>query len=239
MVESIAQKGRGGGDKPVQKVKSDIVFCIDVSSSMIPCIDGVKENIRRFVEKIQSDPELNIEVRLGFLGHDSDHSAINFYLKEFTQDTEEFKRALTGLANENSEANLPALDWSLDFPWNRDAHKFVILFTDEPVEGGWDPAASRAKIEDLKNKIRDIGASVYLATFTGAEYSEYLDIAATDKCAHIPIAGYEDFEGAQFLAILEKLAKRVSTGSRGIANVQKPVEKDIYKVRPIATVTKK
>ena len=239
MVQGIDTKGKGAGDKPIQKAKSDVVFCIDVSDSMVPCIDGVKDNIKEFVERIESDPKLNIDVRLGFLGHTSDHSTINFYIKDFTQDTEEFKRALTGLTNENSEANLPALDWSLDFPWQREAHKFVILFTDEPVEGGWDPSASRAKMEELKKKIKDLGASVYLATFHGPEFSEYPSIASTDRCEHIPISGYDEFKGAHFPALMNKLAMKVSTGSRQVVNVQKPVEKDIYKVRSIASVIKK
>ena len=218
--------------------QSDIVFCIDISDSMTPCIEGVKNNIKNLIETIENDPEISIDWRLGLLAHSSDHVTIDFWIKDFTTDVEDFKRAVTSLTVGSSEANLPALDWSLDFPWRTEAHKFVVMFTDEPVDGGWDPAKSKSKIPELSKKIQDIGASVYIVSFDSPEYSDYLEIAKTDKCDFISVSDYNGFEGAEFDKMLEKIGNKISTGSRGIVKNQGVVQKDIYGVSSIANINK-
>lgn len=239
----ISPKGRGdgpGGD-PVARAKSDIVFCIDVSGSMTPCIDGVKQNIQDFIAKIENEPGVSIDWRLGFLGHQSGHGEdMTFFIREFATDVGAFRNALSGLGVSNSEANLPALDWCLDFPWRADAHKFIILFTDEDVDGGWEPEKSRARLGDLKAKIKAAGASVNIVSFLDQpSFHDYKEIASVDKCVAISVPGHDGFQTAQFPDLMAKLAKKISTGSRGAVNKQRPVEKDLYKVQPFVRIVKK
>lgn len=226
------------GQKQKAIIKSDIVFCIDASDSMIPCIEGVKNNIKNFVEKIKTYSEAQIEVRLGFIAHNSDHETITFYIKEFTSDPEDFKNCLSKLTTQSSEANMPALDWALDFPWERNAHKFVILFTDEPIDGGWEPELSRSKIPELKQKIDDLGVTFFLASLQGPEYADYGQFVDGDRCFGVWLSDYHEYEGATFQKLLEKLGKTVGIKSMGQVAMQKPMKKDIYGVKSIANIIK-
>ncbi len=48
---------------------ADVVFCLDASDSMKPCIDGVKTHISSFLEGLKSDRQRNWDVRFDFLAH--------------------------------------------------------------------------------------------------------------------------------------------------------------------------
>ena len=43
---------------------ADIVFCLDASSSMAACIEGVRNNIVRFVDVFRKTPNRQWNVRL-------------------------------------------------------------------------------------------------------------------------------------------------------------------------------
>ncbi|MCJ7525896.1 MAG: VWA domain-containing protein [Candidatus Aminicenantes bacterium] len=213
--------------KMKQMAKTDIVFCIDISGSMEPCIAGVKQNIHGFIDLIEKDPEVTIDWRLGFLAHIS----LGFFVREFTTDVQEFRRALDSLQTGGDEANLPALDLCLDFPWRSDAHKFVIMFTDEGVATGWEPEQSRSKVDQLMKKIMDIGASVYIIAIDAPESDDYRRIATANKCRFIGIPASSNFKVVNFDEMLAKLGKSVSTGSRGIVSSQQSVMNDLYGVK--------
>ncbi len=48
---------------------ADIVFVIDTSRSMAPCIEGVKRHISTFVDVFKSDPSNTWDLRLDFVAH--------------------------------------------------------------------------------------------------------------------------------------------------------------------------
>ena len=48
----------------VEKRQADIVFCIDSTASMKPCIDGVKQNLHEFVSGLQTTAAVDFRVRL-------------------------------------------------------------------------------------------------------------------------------------------------------------------------------
>ena len=51
------------------KQSADIVFVLDASKSMEPCINAVKENIVDFTKVFQDDPNNMWDIRLDFLAH--------------------------------------------------------------------------------------------------------------------------------------------------------------------------
>jgi len=128
---------------------ADIVFLLDASGSMSPCIEAVKKNIGKLLEFFKSDAQNAWDVRLDFLAHSSwEHlyqlqslSLSGCELAEaiykahaaagnsfFTKDVAEFQSALAQVKTQGDETTLVALDIALDFPWRpaETCHRAVI-----------------------------------------------------------------------------------------------------------------
>jgi hypothetical protein len=236
MPQSIIQSD-GKQGQPQRKILSDIVFTIDVSASMSPCIEGVKKNVIDFIGGLQKESAAPIDYRLGLLAHTWNGANILFFKKDFSSDLDDFRKAVTSLSTGVDEANFPALDWSLDFNWRKAAHKFILMFTDEPIDGGWEPSASRDKINELTEKIRNLGASVYLASFNQPGYEDYQFIGSTDKCEFIPVGDYANYDRVEFKKLMEKLGKTVGQNSQGRVDEVAAIRQDIYGVKSIVQLT--
>ena len=61
--------------KPSTKGVVDVVFCLDASGSMEPCIDGVRRNVGAFIDGLGGDRNRSIDCRLDFLAHSCDEAA--------------------------------------------------------------------------------------------------------------------------------------------------------------------
>ena len=65
--------------KIIKKYLVDIVFCIDVTASMKPCIDGIKENITYFIKQLEDG---NLDFQLALIGYRDLHdTAISDIMK--------------------------------------------------------------------------------------------------------------------------------------------------------------
>ena len=218
--------------KIIEKVKTDIIFCVDISDSMMPCIEGIEQNIKKFLNTIEDNQNIKIEWRLGLLGHQyiPNDNVVQDYGLAFTFDIDSFLSKLGSLKAHVGwdEANLIAIDMCLDYSWERNAHKFVIMFTNEPVETGWNPEDSIEKIDELMQKIQDLGVSLQIVSFKGEEFNLYRKIASVDKCHYIAIEGNNDFNGVGFDKLMEKIGQSVNSCSRGVVSKQKIVKKNIF-----------
>jgi hypothetical protein len=52
---------------------ADVVFVVDASRSVEPCIEGVKRHVSGFIEVFRDDPNHTWDLRLEFVAHD-DHA---------------------------------------------------------------------------------------------------------------------------------------------------------------------
>jgi len=211
---------------------ADIVFCIDASGSMEPCIEGVKKHIQKLLDGILSNPQLSyLDWRLGIVAHDS----TNFFILDFTNNLSRFKEALKKITSGGNEFTLPALDWCLDFNWRDNAHKIIILFTDEPLEGGEEPEFQRSKIKELFEKIITLKAMVY---FVGPDCPEYRDIQKLPKCIFEPIEEHSDFFNIEFDKVMERIGKTLSGSIVYSQQAEKhKVNNDIYNIKDKITIT--
>lgn len=119
-----------------QKGIADIVFCIDFSPSMRGCIDGVKEHISTFVKSMEaSDPNKAIDWRIAFVGY----SSSEFLVCPFTKDAAEFADKLANArASRSDEFTAGAIDYCLsEMDWRPTANRFLVVFTDETLKGGY------------------------------------------------------------------------------------------------------
>ncbi len=207
------------------KASADIVFCIDSSGSMSPCIEGVKNHIESFITGLISNPQFDLDWRLGIVSYDYEV----FRILEFTEDIERFRSALQKIEAGGDELTFPALDWSLDFPWRPHAHKIIVLFTDEPLEDGDDPDYQRSKMDLLFEKIVKLRCMVY---FVGPSCEEYEKIATLPRCYFEPLEQHEDFFKIGFDKVLERIGKTISQSiSYQGQSTSEYVPKDIYGIK--------
>src|ERR1700749_4002607 len=96
------------------KTQADIVFCIDATGSMDPCIESVKDGIYAFVEGLQSAASVDFRLRLIAYRdrHDPDCGR-PWHINDFTDSVEEFRSHLEEVAadggGENPESTIDAL----------------------------------------------------------------------------------------------------------------------------------
>jgi len=211
---------------------ADVVFCLDASGSMSPCIDGVRRHIIDFLSGIRSNNQLSWDLRLDFvayaasgdqpwkrfpgLGHRSvfhDELLEPLYLgrqgRFFTTDTREFQTALERVEAGGDEATLVALDFALDFPWRdgRSCHRAVIVMTDEPFESGAYEAEQKARLQELITKIQKLRVMLFLIAPDSPVYNE---LAQVDRSEYEVVDGGDGLAGVDFGAALAYIGKSLS-----------------------------
>ena len=216
---------------PARKV--DIVFCLDTSDSMKPCIDAVRANIARLVGQLR---QANFDWRLDFVAHHisgrnargglvisneslrgSSFSMLyggarpNF----FTDDVEEFKRGLQALEIAGDEDMLMALDFALDMPFGsaNETQRVIVLISDEPFETN-EPSAfeeARKKVDSLKKKIQDRHVTL-LAIMPIREGGVAESLAEVDRADFTPVEeGNLGLKDIDMMALFRQLGKTIST----------------------------
>jgi len=134
-------RGQGQG-RPV-----DIVFILDVTESMQPYIDAVKQNVISFAEDLARN---NRDYRLGLVTFEdyvvSGASDCNCpYSKKMTSNVQEFTQWVGSLhaggGGDIPEDQLDALAYASTFPFRPEAQGIVILITDAPDHHAGDGSA--------------------------------------------------------------------------------------------------
>lgn len=116
---------------------ADIVFCIDATASMDPCIKGVIEGLTVFADGLQSAG--NVDYRLRLIAYRDRHDprcGVKWDITNFTKSVDEFKGWLSGLRGKGGggleESTLDALYEALHSDWRESpAHKTVVCLTDD------------------------------------------------------------------------------------------------------------
>lgn len=183
---------------------ADIVFCIDASGSMKPCLDAVCENIERLLEGLQSDAQTTWDVRFDFLAFHDSKDGVHWYRSVamescpliesiyrngpgkstlFTKDLAAFKAGLKGIAVEGEEQQLLALDIAMDYPWRPSdgCHRVVVLLTDEPVETGVAVDSQTAKVDALIAKAMDKRIKLFVIA---PESEAFYRLSSADRCEY-------------------------------------------------------
>lgn len=181
---------------------ADIVFCIDASGSMQPCIDAVRDNIEKLLEGLQSDVQTTWDVRFDFLAFHDSKDGVHWYRSValqasslvdavykgggsglFTKDLAAFKAGLKAIEVEGEEEQLLALDIAMDYPWRPSdgCHRVVVLLTDESVETGVFVEQQKAKIDALIAKAMDKRIKLFVVA---PESDGFYRLAAADRCEY-------------------------------------------------------
>jgi len=219
---------------------ADVVFCLDASASMRPCIEEVCKHIDSFLAGLKAGGQFTWNLRFDFIAHRGstsgqlDNIALfttqSIYYPEawyplykdnlqnakfFTSDIGEFKNALNRVNPEGDEAPLVGLDFCLDLPWrpSETCHRVVILMTDEPFETGIAKDWQKSKLQKIIDKIIALRVMLYLV----APQSEFFDsLAAVPKCEYTPVDITGDgLASVNFAKVLEFIGRSVSKGGQG------------------------
>ena len=210
----------------------DVVFCLDASGSMAPCIEAVRTNLDAFLDALGGDANRKIECRLDFLAHScgEDGGLVRsqslrkngadliqaLYGQSpqpaafFTADRDAIRKGLKEVTVYGDEAMLIALDMALDFPWRPQAgcHRVVVLLTDEPLEANAIWPAQQTKLDAIIDKVQKLGVKLYLV----GPASKGLDtLAEADKCLYQKSTQtYDGLGSIDFSKVLGQIGKSVS-----------------------------
>ena len=219
------------------KGTADIVFCIDASASMQPCIDALRTHIGAFLEGLKTANYSQWDWRMEFIAHNSSESHL-FHRSHaysdvwdllhalypqgadgqggtpggalFTTDLERFKTSLGTVEVRGDEAPLVALDFCLDLPWRpaRDCHRVVILLTDEAFETGVRQAWQRPMLAEIQQKLMALRVMLFIVA---PESDVFTELAAVDKCEYQVVESTGDgLATVNFRKILGYIGKSIS-----------------------------
>ncbi len=222
----MQQQSTGSSQAKVKGV-ADIVFCIDATQSMEPCIDGVKKNIETFISNLKTDSQTPVIWRAKIIGYRdcklTDYPAFEGLDNKLGDDVSELKNQLDSLkALGGGDMNESTLDViykvikSTDWKPLGEAHRFIIVFTDAPPIPEMDPGTVEPgeprDAQNVKNLL--FMQKIQLHLFS-PEDPVYKELSSVPKAMHYKHSK-DDLANADFNDILSSLAKTVSKASVGV-----------------------
>lgn len=227
---------------------ADVVFCIDASASMQPCINSVRTNLASFVDGLKTDQQVEWDLRLDFVAHCASASTSGAVYRHrslhndecwealyktsqggrfFTNDRNEFRNGLARIAVQGDEAALVGLDFALDFPWREavGCHRVIIMLTDEPLEQGVEVDTQKKLLSSLIEKIQTLHVMLFLIA---PESPGFEKLSETDKSEWEVVANLGDgLAGVDFRKVLGYIGKSVSK-SNVQQSLPKPVKRGLF-----------
>lgn len=216
---------------------ADVVFCLDASESMAPCLDAVRKHLTDFLAGLKSHTQQTWDLRVDFVAHragESPDGGILFQMRSlyekdllgvqyldrnrqgrfFTQDLAEFSRGLQQVEVTGDETPLVALDFCLDFPWREavSCHRVVIMLTDEPFETSAGQDFQQAQLHKLIDKIHASRVMLFIVAPDSAVFSQ---LAAADRSEYevVDVMG-DGLARVNFAQLLHGIGKSISVSTQ-------------------------
>ena len=222
----------------------DIVFVLDVTESMQPYIDAVKQNVIAFAQDLQSNSR---DYRLGLVTFEdyvvSSYPDCNCaYRNAFTSDVKQFTDWVgtlhAGGGGDIPEDQLDALAYAAKFPFRPEAEGIIIIVTDAPPhhdgdgsadsahdQAFWDHHTRGQQVTDLTGtKVADLmkknGLTLYGVVpppFIAPEYQEIVD--ATHGRSYNIIT-----EEGRFASLVREIGHSIATEYSLTYRTPRPIE---------------
>lgn len=211
------------------RTQADIVFCIDATGSMEPCIDGVIDHLYDFVDGLQSAANVDFRLRLiAFRDRHDPDCGTPWHIEEFTSSTEEFKDQLgqvvaTG-GGDDPESTLDALYLAIHSRWRSSrTHKTIVLLTDDDTHLTLHPSTYARPDNDIRRVIQDFQTLRHVMLFMVVpEYPAYRQLERAMKDADRKIIAsfvppdderYQGLAAVQWGPLMSVLGQTVSKTS--------------------------
>lgn len=191
---------------------ADIVWVLDKSGSMNDIIQAVENNVAQFATDLATSGQSPVKsLRLGLVTHDVEGRA-EVWGADFAETHEEFVGNLTGAPSGGNEYGVSAIERALQFPWRDNCRRYILCITDEPAQGGHDPAGQAALIASVIEGIK--GKHIYFLGF-GPNCPDYEQIGLVPGCdytACIPsTSDHGALTGLGFQKALQGLAATITS----------------------------
>lgn len=188
---------------------ADVVFVVDSSGSMSDILAGLKQHITDFVKDLLSSAQSTVsDVRMGLVTHDV-NSREAAQSADFVTSAQSFEQLVSNAPNGGTEFGLPAIDLALDFPWRTKCRRYIVFFTDEPVDGGHDPAFQRSRLQELCQKMA--GLHVHLLGI-GPKCPSYEKVGKTPGSDYHPEQDRDKLRRPDMKETLIGLSKTITNG---------------------------
>jgi hypothetical protein len=214
-----------------ENLNVDLVFVIDTSISMAPCIEGLRLHLRELIKPMQG---YVANIRFGIVGLSASsfkgeivytpqtlaggiesipwlYRASNQY-NFFTDNPDEIIARLDSLEVAGNEDNLVALDIALDHPFGPSStHKRVVaLFSDEKIETGIPRPGITDQIPALIEKLH----ARKIKLFCAMPYSPAIQHLSEANGSEIDDIGEGNgFADVDFKLLLSQMGKSISVAS--------------------------
>jgi len=209
----------------------DVVFVIDTSDSMGPCIGQLRQHLGAFFQPLQG---FSYKVSFGLVGlkvmrgvetgasfysqsymQGSDFGALYAQATHdefFTQDSAQVLKRLNELETGGDEDNLLALDLALDHPFGPVAttKRVVALFSDEPLETGINGSSTLHFIPKIIDKIH----ARRIKLFCAMPYSDAAQALSEANGSEIEdVVNGDGLASVDFNVLLAQMGKSISVSS--------------------------
>ena len=224
MDSTITQKD----EKRKAKGAADIVFLIDATLSMTPCIEGIKESLKRFADSLSSyeyAQAMNLDWRAKVVPYrDFNCDGEPIYLDNaFTTDINDLKAQIAGIRVEGG-GDIPesALDGlylvTNKTDWRPKVHRFILMFTDadthEELHDSNVPVNADRSLSTVAMALATTRVKIHAVTPETSNYKTLAKIPGSQfewaSSAGDAASVYEGLRNMDLGAVLERMAKTIT-----------------------------
>jgi hypothetical protein len=209
----------------------DIVFVLDASESMRPCIQGLVTNLNQMIRPLQG---FEFKVRVGLVamsvgvgdggapiyrmetlagdGVDALRAIYSQNQNLLSENTSRFAEKLNSLSLGGDEDHLLALDCAFDFPFGpvSTTRRVVALFSDERIEDGMVGPEQLAMVDALVDKLAARKIMLFAAL---PESPALVQLGCAEGCQIETVAGGNGLSNVNFSKLLAQMGKTISVAS--------------------------
>jgi hypothetical protein len=209
----------------------EVVFVLDSSESMRPCIQGLIQNLDQMLRPLQG---FQFNVRVGLLalsvgkapsgdrvfnmvtlagdGVDAIHAIYQGGGRLFSETPDDFSARLRSLELGGDEDHLLALDCACDFPFSPTSktRRVIALFSDEKIEDGLLDSSSLRMLDKIVDKLSARRILLFAAL---PESPALMELGSAEGCQIEPVRGSDGLASVDFRKLLSQMAKTISVSS--------------------------
>ncbi len=209
------------GMKPAKvKGKADVVFCIDVTGSMEPTIEGVKSHVASFVEGLKEQANLSLDWRVKLMAYRDfkvDGNPVEDH--PFVDNAADFQNQLNAVTAEGGEdepeSTLDVIYKAImDSDWREPVTKVIVVITDATTHPEMQQETVGDGMPTDLNQLVNVltGEGVYLFLIA-PDAPEYAELEKVPRSTYKRVDSGSGLAEVDFEELLRVIGKTVSASS--------------------------